>query len=64
MDENCKEEIYFVSMMILSVLSASVYTSKPENYPRGSKDAEKKKKKYCFYDINSCADCTVFVVQA
>ena len=33
MDENCKEEIYFVSLMILSVLPSSVYTY----YPRGSK---------------------------
>jgi len=37
LDANCKKEIYFVSMMILSVLPSSVYTSKPDNYPRGSK---------------------------
>ena len=48
MDENCKEEIYFVSMMILSVLPSSVYTSKADDYPRVSKHVAIYKKKYCF----------------
>ena len=48
MDANCKEENYFVSVMILSVLPTSVYTSKPDDYPRGSKHVALYKKKILF----------------
>jgi len=62
MEANCKEEIYLVSMMILSVLPSSVYTSKPDDFPRGSKHVALDKKKYIFYNKNSCVYCTVFVI--
>jgi hypothetical protein len=48
MDENCKEETYFISMMILNVLPLSVHTSELDDYPRGSKHVALCKKKYCF----------------
>ena len=64
MDANCNEAIYFVSMMILSVLPSSVSTCKPDDFPRGSKRVALYKKQYFFYNKNSCVDWTVFVIQS
>jgi hypothetical protein len=51
MNENCNEEIYFVSTMILSVLPSSASTSKPDDYPRGSKHVALYKKKNTVFII-------------
>jgi hypothetical protein len=48
MDAHCEKEIYFVSLMILSVLPSSVCTSKPDDYPRVSIHVALYKKKYGF----------------
>ena len=64
MDGICKEVIYFVSMMILSVLPSAVCTFKPDDYPRGSQHVALYKKKILFYNENSCVDCTVNVIQS
>jgi len=50
--------------MILSVLPSSVYTSKPDDYPRGSKQVALYKKKVLLCNKNRCVDCAVFVIQS
>jgi hypothetical protein len=64
MDENCKEEISVVAMIILSVLPPSVYTSTPDNLPPWVETCSGFEQQTPFYKRICCVDCIFFVIES